>query len=255
MSRKPLVAGNWKMNGDPALVSGFASAMRGLLSGGQVTEILLCPPAPLLQPLSKAFAGTPLMVGAQNVSEYRSGAYTGEVSGGLLAAMGITHVIVGHSERRAVFGETSQVVAAKARQATDQRLIVLVCLGETLDERNAGRTFEVLSAQLDPVLDVVPVADWPRLVLAYEPVWAIGTGLTATPEQAQEAHAFLRSQIAERDAAIAAGMRIIYGGSVKAANAAALFACPDIDGGLVGGSSLDALEFMAICRAVATGKD
>jgi len=147
------------------------------------------------------------------------------------------------------------VVAAKARQATDQRLTVLVCLGETLEERNAGRTFDVLSAQLDPVLDVVPVADWPRLVLAYEPVWAIGSGLTATPEQAQEAHAFLRSLIAERDASIAAGMRIIYGGSVKAANAAALFACPDIDGGLVGGASLDPLEFMAICRAVATDKE
>ncbi len=255
MKRKPLVAGNWKMNGDPALVSGFASAMKGMLGGSLNSDILLCPPAPLLAPMGKAFSGTPLLVGAQNVSEHRSGAYTGEISSGLLAAMGVTHVIVGHSERRTFFGETSQQVAAKARQASDHGLTVLACVGETLAEREAGRALDVLLAQLDPLLDRIPVADWSRLVLAYEPVWAIGTGLVATPDQAQEAHAFLRAQIAERDAGIAASVRIIYGGSVKAANAATLFACPDIDGGLVGGASLDPLEFMAICRAVAADKD
>ncbi len=249
--RKYLVAGNWKMNGSTAanraLLDGVLS---GLVASDQV-DMLVCPPSVYLDSVGKAVAGSGVALGAQNVSEHASGAFTGEVSAAMLLDVGCSHVIVGHSERRALYGETSEQVAAKFAAALAAGLTPVLCVGETQAQREAGETEAVVDEQLDAVLSTSGVGALAAAVVAYEPVWAIGTGLTATPEQAQDVHRHIRSRIAALNEAVAADVQILYGGSCKGSNAAGLFAQPDIDGGLIGGASLKAEDFLAIAAAAA----
>jgi len=248
--RRKLIAGNWKMH---ASMTGSRALVEALVAGvaaGARADMLICPPAPYLLAAKEWLGRSPISLGAQNLSEHvEFGAYTGEMSGAMLADVGCSHVIVGHSERRSLYGETDGVVAAKFMAAQTAGLTPIVCVGETLDEREAGRTGDVVSRQVNAVLDAAGVDAFSRAVVAYEPVWAIGTGKTATPEQAQEVHAAIRAMIAARNATIAAGTLILYGGSMKANNAGQLLAMADIDGGLVGGASLDASQFLEIFRA------
>ena len=209
------------------------------------------PPFPYLSQCAAQVAGSGVVFGAQDVSEFASGAYTGEVSGPMLSELGCTYVLVGHSERRTLHGETSEQVARKAVGAHAAGLIPVICVGETLVERESGRTEAVIGAQVDAVVAIAGREVLSCAVMAYEPVWAIGTGKTASPEQAQEVHAFIRARVAKADASRAPALQILYGGSVKGANAATLFAMPDVDGGLVGGASLVAKEFLEIHRAAA----
>ncbi|MBN8482179.1 MAG: triose-phosphate isomerase [Xanthomonadales bacterium] len=245
--RRKLVAGNWKMHGSRAMASELVAALAG--AGGVAVEVAVLPPFPYLAELAAAHAGSDLAIGAQDLSEHAQGAYTGEVSGAMLADVGCRYVLVGHSERRQYHGETDAVVARKFVAAQAAGLVPVLCVGELLEHRDAGETEAVVAAQLDAVVAVSGAAAFAHAVVAYEPVWAIGTGRTATPEQAQEVHAFVRGKLAAHDATIASSLRILYGGSVKAANAGALFAGPDIDGGLIGGASLVAADFLAICEA------
>ena len=232
-----LVAGNWKMHGSRASNRALlGSILKGRVHGA---ECAVCVPFPYLAEVAEQLRGSEVAWGAQNVSEHAQGAYTGEVSAAMLLEFGCRYVIVGHSERRQLYGETDAQVAAKFAAARKSGLTPILCVGEMLAEREAGRTEEVVARQLDCVLEKNPFGD---AVLAYEPVWAIGTGRNATPEQAQDVHAFLRKRIS-------AGNRILYGGSVKAQNAAAIFAMPDVDGGLIGGASLVADDFLAILKA------
>lgn len=246
--RKKLVAGNWKMHGslveNKALLDALVAAL-GQYSAG----CIVCVPFPYLAQAQSVLSGSGLAWGAQNLSQHAKGAYTGEVSASMLLDFGCSHVIVGHSERRALYGEDDVAVAAKFAAALAAGLTPILCVGETLEEREAGVTETVIGRQLDAVLAVSGIDGMKRAVVAYEPVWAIGTGKTASPEQAQAVHAFIRARLAVLDKKIAEGLVIQYGGSVKAANAAELFAQPDIDGGLIGGASLVADEFIAICRA------
>lgn len=237
------------MNGSLVANRELIASLEAGLSGFSGADVAVCVPAVFIAQVGGMLAGSHVALGAQNVSEHASGAYTGELSGAMLGEMGCACVIVGHSERRALFGETNHQVAAKFSAALAAGLQPLLCVGETLAERESGTTEAVVGAQLDTVLDNVGIAALARGVVAYEPVWAIGTGKTATPEQAQAVHAFIRMRIAKRDAEIASKIRILYGGSVKSANAKTLFSCADIDGGLVGGASLQAQEFVAICQA------
>ena len=250
MSRTYLVAGNWKMHGSLAMTAELIAGIHdGLVSAPKV-EALVCPPYPYLAAAREAIGGSKLALGAQNLADQeKQGAYTGEVLGTMLAELGCRYVIVGHSERRAYYGETDAVVARKTGVAQALGLQPIVCVGETLAEREAGKTETVIGRQLDAVLDGCGVAAFDRLVVAYEPVWAIGTGRTASPEQAQEVHALIRARVATRNAKIAASLRILYGGSVKPDNAAAIFSQPDVDGGLIGGAALKAADFLAICAA------
>lgn len=246
--RQRLAVGNWKMHGDlpgnRALLDAVAAAAAGL----KKAICAVCVPFPYLAQAQSALAGTRVAWGAQNVSQHPKGAFTGEVSAAMLLEFGCRYVLVGHSERRALFGEDDATVAAKAKAALDAGLTPIVCVGETLAERERNVTEQVVGRQLGAVAEMLGKA-LGASVLAYEPVWAIGTGRTATPEQAQAVHAYLRSLLAQRDPGLAEGVSILYGGSVKAANAAELFAMADVDGGLVGGASLAAQEFTAICRA------
>lgn len=250
MSRRYLVAGNWKMNGSR---DANASLIRDLLfdiKKYSAIEALLCPPALYIESVSQAISGSPLSLGAQNLSEQeKAGAYTGETHGGMLKDVGCEYVIVGHSERRALYGETDALVAAKFKTAQLCGLVPILCIGETLQERDNGETEKVLARQLAAVLETSGIAAFKHAVVAYEPVWAIGTGKTATPEMAQAAHAYIRGLLAAKDVKISNSTRLLYGGSVKADNANALFACADVDGGLIGGASLKAQEFLAICAA------
>lgn len=247
--RRPLVAGNWKMHGTLASVSELIKGLRKLALPVDV-DVVVMPPALYLSQVVAGLEGKGVEIGAQNcAAEPLQGALTGEVAAVQLVDVGCRYVLVGHSERRMLLGEGDALIARKFVAAQSCGLIPVLCVGETLEEREAGRTIEVVSGQVGAVLDVVGVGAFARAVVAYEPVWAIGTGLTATPGQAQEVHAAIRSQVADEDADVAAGLRILYGGSVKAASAAELFGMPDIDGGLVGGASLNADEFGAICRA------
>ncbi len=248
--RRPLVAGNWKMNGsrDEAgrLVRGIVD---GLTAGG-VVDVVLCPPFILMaQVAALAGSGHGVTWGGQNVDTHLSGAYTGETSALMLRDHGATHVIVGHSERRTLYGESDEIVAEKFAVAQANGLVPILCIGETLAEHEAGRTESVVARQLDAVVERVGIAGLDRAVVAYEPVWAIGTGRTASPEQAQQVHGVVRARLAQLDGDVAARLRIVYGGSVKADSAHGLFAQPDIDGGLIGGASLNAEEFLSICRA------
>lgn len=247
--RTPVVAGNWKMNGTRASVAALVNAISAKLPDKAGVNVILCAPFPYIGQVVEAVGSRDIQVGAQNVSEYSTGAFTGEVSAAMLADCGCQYVIVGHSERRRLFGETEQCVAEKFMAAQAGSLIPILCVGETLAQREAGQTLAVVSSQLKAVLEKAGIESFRKAIIAYEPVWAIGTGITATPEQAQEVHAAIRQWLGCEDATVAEGVRILYGGSVKAANAATLFACPDIDGGLIGGASLDATEFLAICQA------
>lgn len=244
--RKKIVAGNWKMNGSNELINTLLPQLAEVAETLSA-EVLVCPPAPYLVS-AKAHAGSSVLIGAQNCHDQPSGAYTGEISVGMLQELSVGYVLIGHSERRALFGETDAQVAAKVVAAVQADLIAVLCVGETLEERESGRTLDVVLSQVAAVTKVLSVTNWSNLVIAYEPVWAIGTGKTATSEQAQAVHAAIRAALAEQSADAAAQMSILYGGSVKADNASELFAQPDIDGALVGGASLDAKEFISICQ-------
>jgi len=248
--RRPIVAGNWKMHGTRAENAALVEAVLGAFParGG---ECVVCPPFVYLQELARVVRDTPLRLGAQDVCAEPVGAFTGEVSAAMLRDVGCEYVIVGHSERRALFGEPDTLVARKFGAALGKGLVPILCVGESLAERDAGRTHEVVGRQLDAVLDLSGAGPFATAVIAYEPVWAIGTGRVASPEQAQDVHAFIRGRIAARDATISSSVRILYGGSVKAGNARELFAMPDVDGGLIGGASLKAEEFVAIVAAAA----
>ncbi|HXF45262.1 MAG TPA: triose-phosphate isomerase [Burkholderiaceae bacterium] len=246
MNRRPLVAANWKMNGSRAANAAWVAEFT---SQPVACDTVVCAPFVYLSQLVEGLAGCATEAGAQDMSEREPGAYTGDVAGEMLVDIRCRWVIVGHSERRALHGETDAIVAAKAARALALGLRPIVCVGETLAERDAGRTLEVVARQLDAVLACASVAELERGAIAYEPVWAIGTGRTATPAQAQQVHAAIRAQLAHADRDAASRVRILYGGSVKPSNAAELFAQADIDGGLIGGASLVARDFLAICAA------
>lgn len=246
--RRKLVVANWKMNGSAAVVEQLLPSITSSAAALKQVDVVVCPPFVYLAHVQHRLAGSKVALGAQNVAMASHGAYTGEVSASMLAESGCRYVIVGHSERRQLYGETSAVVAAKARRVLDNGMSPIVCVGETLAERDAGRTLAVVGEQLESLWQAVAFSEVAELVVAYEPVWAIGTGHTASPEQAQAVHAFLRERLCEANA-VGADACLLYGGSVKADNAGELFAQPDIDGGLVGGASLKADEFTAICGA------
>jgi triosephosphate isomerase len=251
--RKPLIAGNWKLNGSREANAGLVRGVLENIDASVACDIMVCPPYVYLPDLAQLLAGTNILLGAQNVAAELSGAFTGEISAAMLKDVGASHVIVGHSERRALYGETDGIVAAKFMAAQAANLEPILCVGETLEDRESGITMDVVGRQVAAVVDAAGIDAFGACIVAYEPVWAIGTGLTATPEQAQEVHAHIRTVISATNAKIGAGLRILYGGSVKGGNAAELLAMDDIDGGLIGGASLDAAEFAAICNA-AVGK-
>lgn len=246
--RRKLVAGNWKMHGNlaenEALLSGVLAGLEGVK-----TRVAVCVPFPYLAQVQAKLTGSPVAWGAQNLSPHAKGAYTGEVSAGMLQDFACTYVIVGHSERRALYGEGDTVVAEKFAAAQAAGLTPILCVGETLAEREQGVTEQVVARQLDAVIAKSGVQALAKAVVAYEPVWAIGTGKTATPEQAQAVHAFIRGKVRGLDAGVAEGLIIQYGGSMKPDNAVELLGQPDIDGGLIGGAALKAEDFLAICRA------
>jgi triosephosphate isomerase len=246
--RRKLIAGNWKMNGSLAanriLLTGIKTE-----SGQPGCDVAVCAPAPYLAQCQSELSGTPIAWGAQDISVHEAGAYTGEISAAMLLDMGCKYVIVGHSERRAFHGETDELVAQKTVRALKSGLIPIVCVGESLAERESGRTNAIVGAQLNAILAVVDTASLADIVIAYEPVWAIGTGKTATPEMAQEVHAMLRAKLNAKNSDAGAKVRILYGGSMKPDNARELLAMPDIDGGLIGGAALKAGDFLAIVKA------
>jgi triosephosphate isomerase len=249
MSRTPLIAGNWKMNGDRAMAADWVAAVAPAVPAS--VEALACPPFPYLDVLRSGLAGSRLRLGGQDLAAEREGACTSGVSGEMLADLGCSHVIVGHSERR-LSGEDDQQVARKCRRARYAALMPILCVGETLAEREAGETVAVVARQLGAVLNGASADLLEGIIVAYEPIWAIGTGHNATPEQAQAVHAALRERVAGHDVGLAESLRVLYGGSVKADNAASLMAQPDIDGALIGGASLDPDSFLAICQAAAS---
>lgn len=246
--RKKLVAGNWKMHGSRSMAEGLVQEIARAKPAD--IDVLVCPPFPYLAALTAAHASSGLGFGAQDVSEHEGqGAYTGEVAAAMVADVGAQWTLVGHSERRLYHAESNEQVARKFAAARAAGLTPILCVGETLAQREAGETETVIARQLQAVLAVSGIGSFDTAVIAYEPIWAIGTGRTATPQQAQDVHAFIRSQLAQGDAMIARLTRLLYGGSVKAANAAELFAQPDVDGGLIGGAALVAADFLAICNA------
>lgn len=247
--RRKLVAGNWKMHGSLAANRELLQAVRDGAGLAAAAECAVCVPFPYLAQAQALLGGSSVGWGAQNLSEHSQGAFTGEVSASMLRDFGCRYALVGHSERRTLFGESSAMVAAKFVAAVRGGLCPILCLGETLEQRESGVTESVVAAQLDAVLAAAGEAAFSGAVVAYEPVWAIGTGKTATPGQAQDVHAFIRRRLDAAAPALAQDTRILYGGSVKAQNAAELFGMADIDGGLIGGASLVAADFLAICRA------
>jgi triosephosphate isomerase len=246
--RKKLVAGNWKMHGNlqsnAALLDGIRAGLSGL-----ACDVLVCVPYPYLSQVGGLLQGTPVLLGAQNVSEHAVGAFTGEVSATMLAEFSCAYVLVGHSERRTLFGESDVTVAAKCGALLAAGIRPVLCVGESLAEREAGLTLPVVSRQVSAVLDSLGVEAFASVVVAYEPVWAIGTGKTASPAEAQQVHAAIRALVAGRDALVGQQLNILYGGSVKPQTAKELFGQPDIDGGLIGGAALVVDDFLAICRA------
>ncbi|MDC1536196.1 triose-phosphate isomerase [Candidatus Thioglobus sp.] len=246
--RKTIIAGNWKMNASKASVK---SLIDGILSGmeGVNSEVLVCVPFPYMSQVESLIEGSNLKLGAQNININSSGAFTGEVSANMIKDFGAKHVIVGHSERRSLYGETSSVVAEKTKAAIDAGLSPLLCVGESLEQREAGKTETVVAEQINAVMELVGIESFDSIIIAYEPVWAIGTGMTATPEQAQAVHFFVRNLLGESSENIAQKTPILYGGSMNAGNAVELISCPDIDGGLIGGAALKAEDFLQICKA------
>lgn len=247
--RRPLVAGNWKMHGALSENQALIAAINAGMNTIRHAEVAVCPPHVYLMQVADLLKNTAIELGAQNLSDEDQGAYTGEISGAMLTELGCQYVIIGHSERRTLYAEDDVFVARKFAAACRHNLKPILCIGETLAEREQGITEAVVARQLDAVISEVGVTLLTEGVIAYEPVWAIGTGKTASPEQAQAVHAFIRSRIEQLNADVAAAIRILYGGSVKADNAETLFAQTDIDGGLIGGASLKAHDFMAICQA------
>ncbi len=243
--RRPLIVGNWKMNGSRSQNAVLLSELLARWQGVHQAEVAVCAPYVYLQQLVEELAGSNIGIGVQDISAHAEGAYTGEVSGDMLADMDCHFVIVGHSERREYHFETNELVAKKFAATQNAKLVPILCIGETAAEFDAGETLDVIGQQLRAVIDLAGRDAFTKAVIAYEPVWAIGTGRTATPEQAQEVHSFIREQLGE----VGVGVRILYGGSVKAGNAPGLFRQSDIDGALVGGASLIAEEFMKICQA------
>ncbi len=248
--RGKMVAGNWKMHGSLVENKQLLDAVITGLDAVNEARFVICAPYPYLSSIQNALQSTNIAWGAQNVSQFEKGAYTGEVSTTMLKDFGCRYVIVGHSERRALFGENNFIVAEKYLAAQRAGITPILCVGETLEQREAKITEQVIEEQLAAIIELTGIKSLSQSVIAYEPVWAIGTGKTASPQQAQDVHAFIRSGIAKKDAAIAKELVILYGGSVKANNASDLFAMPDIDGGLIGGASLVASEFVSICCAV-----
>jgi triosephosphate isomerase len=248
--RKPFVAGNWKMHGTKASILTLVSGLNSKMEQVGDVDVAICPPAIYIDYVQQNLSAQGVAVGAQNMAEEPvQGAFTGEHSASMLKDCNCGYVILGHSERRSLYGETDAQVANKVAVALQSGLTPILCVGETLEERESGVMEQVIATQLDAVLNKVGIAAFDKVVIAYEPVWAIGTGKTASPEQAQEVHAFIRAKLAKADAGVADKVIIQYGGSVKPDNAAELFGQPDIDGGLIGGASLDADDFIAICKA------
>jgi len=248
MKRKSIVAANWKMNGNFALVNSMSASLNAL----KVTEnvdIVICPSFPYLASVQNSLNSKQLFLGAQNISEHKVGAFTGEVSGDMLTEFEVSYVIVGHSERRTLYKETSTHVAEKVKIALENNITPILCIGESEAERIAEHTETVLAAQIQPVIDMVGIEQFENIVIAYEPIWAIGTGKTASPAIAQQTHAYIRKFIAKFSYTIADKISLLYGGSVNAENCNELFAQSDIDGGLIGGASLKADEFLTICSA------
>ena len=247
--RRPLIAGNWKMHGSRAENAELIEALLLGLPAQTPVEIAVCPPFVYLWETGRLLKDSDVQLGCQSVSAEAQGAFTGEISAAMARDVGCRYAIVGHSERRHLYGEGDALVARKFVAAQAHGLVPVFCVGETLDERESSRTTEVVARQIDAVLAVTGVRAFARAIIAYEPVWAIGTGRNASPEQAQDVHAMIRTKLAALDGIIAQSVRILYGGSVKASNARELFSMPDIDGGLVGGASLKADEFAQICAA------
>ncbi len=248
--RKKLVVGNWKMYGNSIENEQLLNSIVAGLTGLQIEQCAVCVPYPYLPSVQNKLNNTNISWGAQNVSQYQKGAYTGEVSTSMLNDFGCTFVIIGHSERRSLFGENNDIVAEKYVAAQGGKLTPILCVGETLEQRERGITEQIIQEQLMTIINKAGVESLSKAVVAYEPVWAIGTGKTAAPNQAQEVHTFIRNSIGTQDMTIAKELTILYGGSVKANNAAELFAMPDIDGGLIGGASLVADDFVAICNTL-----
>jgi triosephosphate isomerase len=249
-NRKPFVAGNWKMNNTAAEAAALAKNLTRLLVNIKGVDVVLCPPFTSLAAVGGIISGTNIGLGAQNMHWEKSGAFTGEVSAAMLRDLYCHYVIIGHSERRALFGETDEIVNHKVKAALEGNLHPIVCIGETIEQRKSGKTEDIIKKQLQTGLKELDAANFNNLIIAYEPVWAIGTGMTATPQQAQNVHLFIRRLIQDQtDEKTALSIRILYGGSVKPNNATELFSRPDIDGGLIGGASLEADSFVAIVNA------
>ena len=249
--RRSLIAGNWKMNGSVAMTDGLLTGLKeGIVQSIPDVDIVVCPPFLYIPLAVQMLVGSTIRVGAQNLDIHESGAYTGEIAAEMLKEQHCGYVIVGHSERRALYGESSDLVAEKVRVAVAAELKPIVCVGETLEERERGDTGRVVREQLMSVLDLNGVDIFPFAIVAYEPVWAIGTGRTASPDQAQEVHALIRETIAELNPIVADQTRLLYGGSVKPDNAQGILSSPDIDGGLIGGAALVASDFLAICGSM-----
>jgi len=246
--RKTIVAGNWKMNASKETVN---SLIEGILSGmNEVSsEVIVCAPFPYLSQVESLINNSKLMLGAQNLNVNPAGAFTGEVSADMIKDFGAQHVIVGHSERRSLYGETNAIVAEKTKAAIGAGLTPLLCVGESLEDRESGKTEAIVEEQINAVIDLIGIEAFDQVIIAYEPVWAIGTGLTASPEQAQTVHLFIRNLLANSSEKIAKRTPILYGGSMNAGNAADLISCSDIDGGLIGGAALKAEDFLQICKA------
>lgn len=251
--RRQLIVGNWKMNGNLAsnqmLLEGIKAGVKSPSSG----DIAVCVPAPYFAQCQKELGGTSVSWGGQNLSSYEKGAYTGEISAEMLLDFGCRYVILGHSERRSYYGEPDELVAQKVSRALKAGLVPIVCVGESLGERESGLTEEVVGRQIDVVLSVTEPKELAKIVVAYEPVWAIGTGRTATPQMAQDVHAFLRSRIAVKNSSASLDVRLLYGGSMKPDNAKDLLSMADIDGGLIGGAALNAMDFLSIVNAGVAG--
>ena len=247
--RQVMVAGNWKMNGSSESISELMAGIKQGLGSVTKAEVVVCPPAVYIAGVSSAASGTAVKVGSQNICDEDKGAFTGELSGEMLKDVGCEYAIIGHSERRALYGESDELVAKRFAAARRNGVKPLFCIGETLDEREAGITNDVCARQIDAVIALEGAEALADGVIAYEPVWAIGTGKVATPEQAQEVHAFIRAKIAGLNSDVAEGLRILYGGSMNPGNAKELIGQPDIDGGLIGGASLKPEDFLAICMA------
>ena len=246
--RTPLIAGNWKMNGDQTVANALCA---DIVTGAEKlpdVELLLCPPYTLLPLVESALRNSRCKLGGQDMDVNENGAFTGQISATMLTDCGCHYVILGHSERRTSYHESDSLVAAKVKVAINSGLTAILCVGETRQERESAATEQVIARQIQAVIDVIDVQSFNQVVVAYEPVWAIGTGLTATPEQAQQIHYAIRQQLATVDVAVAESCRILYGGSMKPENARELLAKPDIDGGLIGGASLKANDFLAICQ-------